>query len=1222
MGEIRDLRLRCSSCGFAALVALLAGLAAGCHSNGTTVGVMVSPPAAVVALQGTTQFFATVTGATDTSVTWQVNGVTGGSATCGTIATNGLYTAPSAIPVTTTCAGTTTTATACTTTTNGMITTTSGCILITAVSNQTNAATHTAAVTLTSGVVITLAQVSALTVGTSETLQLQATVTGATNVTVNWLVNSVQGGDLSTTGSITSTTIGDGTLVNSAIYTAPVMVPSPQTVTIEAQSAADATQFKTVSLTVVMAADPTLSSIEPLNAPAGAYAQDFYLSGANFLSTTSVLFNGTSVGTLTGGSVTAVNPTLLRAHVPSVLLGTAGSTNTVVAQRENGDTTSSITISLVPVRPVLLAATPAALVQNSPTTTVELDGGYYTPSTLSEFNGHLAGTIQDSTFPRTLQAIVNSIDLTEPGLFSIAVRTPNATPPRSAVNLTIRPAADPMASNTIHGFSKPVGVALNDVTGIPVVLDQGTNSVKLLDAGFTTITGSVTVGTLPTSVAVDGQRNFALVTDNGSSDVAVVDLSAPALTGKISLAPTLAGSPVAVGVDEIHGRALVVGQTLAAAVVLDTSACPAGLPIVLGTVPVFTGTTPQVTVLPQLGWAFITPGGNGPLTVVDLVRLTVVFASTVNSTTRGVAVNSETKSLLLADPASPFGFIFSLLDQSVSSLSLSAGNVAAAINPLTNVGLLLNPTLHIAYVLDLSVPVGLSVVPLGSDPIALVIDPVSDKALVADDVDATVTVLDLGATRSRAGEPQILGLSRSVPVTIAASPAGAVQTGTTVTITTTAPHGLTTGDTVLIAGVGSGVGGYNGAFVATVTSSTQFTFTDLTAGLAASGGGSLVGPTTANVFASPTPVPLVVFGGGFTAASQVRLNETVIPTTFVNSRELTASIPPSFLTQPLRLVVDVQNSATVFSNVEEALVGLSVAVGVSPLGVGIDVDHDIGLAVNSTDGTVSVVNLSPGSPTFGAVTSLITVGNTPVAVGVVSRLGFAAVTNAGAATTSVVNLTTNPITVPSVASVGAGPTGVGASESLGTALVTNTASNSVSLLPLSNSAGTQASSAAVDQGPDAAAVAPDLNLAVVAHVTSNDIFIMDISGGSPEFQTRQGNIATPTGADYDPVNQVFLVDSSSSNTVIQIDPVTLIQSSIRVGVNPTSLAYDFQSGTLLTLNTASNTLSVVDLPNSQVRDILPLSGSVQYALALHPRLSLFVLSDSANNRILLLPMPR
>jgi DNA-binding beta-propeller fold protein YncE len=1231
-GEMRDLRHLSIRGGFAVLILLLAGLASACHSNSISVMVTVSPSTMFVSLQGTTQFTTTVTNATDTTVTWQVNGVTGGNSTCGTISTNGVYTAPSVLPGSTACAGSTSTSTACTTSTNGHITANSGCVLITAVSNQDSRAMGTASVTLSSGVTITVAPTGTATVGTGENLSFIATVSGSTNLNVNWLVNSTQGGS-ATTGTITSTTIGNGTLANAAIFTAPATVPSPATVTVEAQAVADTSQTQTISVTIVTAADPTVTSVNPFSVPAGGVLEDVYLSGTNFLSTTSVLWSSIDISTLPSGSVTAVSSTLLRARIPSNLLSNPGPV-TVEVQRQNGNRIPAPTngnmcgaqpapVCVVSVRPTLLGASPVApLVQNSASTSVELSGGYFTPSTVSEWNGHLVSSMQDANFPRTLQATLSSSDLTEAGLFSIAVRTPAASPPRSAINVPVRPTATPVVAPAIGGFSRsngtsggPVALAFNDITGAGVVVDQGTNSLVLLNSAFTSIAAQVGVGTTPTSVAVDGLRNLALVTDSASNDLAVVDLSVPALQATLNC---VGSAPVAVGVDEIHGRALVVNQNGSAATVLDTThpmSCPmtqaissisrsggtvtatlaAALTIpggngtgvvtiagvadasfdgtfvvltgsgtttltwaqaaadasstggsastgsVLGTVFAVTGAKPQVAVLPQLGWAIVTPGGTGTLTVVDLVRLTVVFTSNITSTTRGVAVNSEAKSLLLADPSSGSSFIFSLLDQSVSSLVLNVGNVAAATNPFTNVGIVLNPGLHQAFVVDMSTPAQLgSPVALGSDPIAVTLDAATNMALVADDVDGTVTAIDLGATRSRLGEPQILQVSPTITVT------------------------------------------------------------------------------------SGSAVPLLVTGAGFVCpGSQIRLDETVIPINSCSSRELTASIPVGFLAQPRRLVVDVLNPGSLFSNVVNVLIALPVPVGNSPQGVAIDQDHDQALVANSGGGTVSIIDLSPARPaTFGSVTSTVTVGSTPIGLGVVSHAGLAVVTNSGSSSASVINLATNPVTVTSTVTVGADPTGVGVSESFGSAFVTNTGSNSVNLFSLSAAAGTLPSALGVDSGPVAAAIAPDLNLAVTAQATANDAIIFNIASGTPVLANRMPNISQASGADYDPVNQIFLIQSSGSNAIVAVNPITLLESSIRTGVDPTSLAYNFQSGTMLTLNSGSGSLSLLDLPNSKVRDVLPIASSSQYAVAIHRRLELVVIADAANNRVLLFPTPR
>ncbi len=63
------------------------------------VTVAVAPIAASVLMgTGTQVFTATVTNASNLAVTWQVNGVTGGNATVGTISTSGLYSAPATVP--------------------------------------------------------------------------------------------------------------------------------------------------------------------------------------------------------------------------------------------------------------------------------------------------------------------------------------------------------------------------------------------------------------------------------------------------------------------------------------------------------------------------------------------------------------------------------------------------------------------------------------------------------------------------------------------------------------------------------------------------------------------------------------------------------------------------------------------------------------------------------------------------------------------------------------------------------------------------------------------------------------------------------------------------------------------------------------------------------------------------------------------------------------------
>jgi hypothetical protein len=67
--------------------------------GGGPITVNVLPATPTVAIFGKQQFSVSVTGTTNTAVTWQVNGVTGGSQSTGYISSSGLFWAPGGVPV-------------------------------------------------------------------------------------------------------------------------------------------------------------------------------------------------------------------------------------------------------------------------------------------------------------------------------------------------------------------------------------------------------------------------------------------------------------------------------------------------------------------------------------------------------------------------------------------------------------------------------------------------------------------------------------------------------------------------------------------------------------------------------------------------------------------------------------------------------------------------------------------------------------------------------------------------------------------------------------------------------------------------------------------------------------------------------------------------------------------------------------------------------------------
>jgi hypothetical protein len=166
------------------------------------------------------------------TISWSVSGAGCAGVDCGTISPAGAYTAPPLPPV-------------------------SGPVQITATpqADPTKAVSITVTIVAVVGVTITPTSGSLL-VGTTQAFQ--ATITGARDLTVTWLVNGVAG------GSVTSGTIlNSQTSPDSTTYTAPLTLPPGGTVTVEAQSNANPSVSGSATVTI-------LSGIAVAVAPANA----------------------------------------------------------------------------------------------------------------------------------------------------------------------------------------------------------------------------------------------------------------------------------------------------------------------------------------------------------------------------------------------------------------------------------------------------------------------------------------------------------------------------------------------------------------------------------------------------------------------------------------------------------------------------------------------------------------------------------------------------------------------------------------------------------------------------------------------------------------------------------------------------------------------------------------------------------------------------------------
>jgi hypothetical protein len=277
------------------------------------VSVSISPTSASLLTGGTQQFTATVTGSTNTAVTWSGTGVS----------STGLFTAPS----------------------------TAGSYTVTATSaaDPTKSASATVTVTAPTVVSVSISPTSA-SLTTGGTQQFSATVTGNSNTSVTW-----SGTGVSSTG----------------LFTAP---STAGTYTVRATSAADTT--KSASATVTVTAPTVVSvSISPTSASLTTGGTQQFTATVTGNSNTSVTWSGTGVsstglftapstaGTYTVRATSAADPTKSASATvtvtgtlpptsvgsitvsPSQLVFYANSTSSIAAQTIAVTTSSTTAVS-------------------------------------------------------------------------------------------------------------------------------------------------------------------------------------------------------------------------------------------------------------------------------------------------------------------------------------------------------------------------------------------------------------------------------------------------------------------------------------------------------------------------------------------------------------------------------------------------------------------------------------------------------------------------------------------------------------------------------------------------------------------------------------------------------------------------------------------------------------------------------------------------------------
>jgi DNA-binding beta-propeller fold protein YncE len=654
----------------------------------------------------------------------------------------------------------------------------------------------------------------------------------------------------------------------------------------------------------------------------------------------------------------------------------------------------------------------------------------------------------------------------------------------------------------------------------------------------------------------------------------------------------------------------------------------------------FNGTFSGITVIDANDFSYSQTAANdsvtggtatSPIGNVSYGNAFLIF--TVSQTIQGIAINPISRSAVMADPNSNLAQVtfLSTLDQSLESVLLdqnvvlggsttgSAGEIGdtnVAYQPYSNTAVVFNPHLNQISLLDPARLARISIIPTNGTGIGTVNVP------------------------SGASTPNALPIPGALAVDATNNVALAVNSGS---------------NNISVVHLGT----IKAVQISSVVASSSVP-------------GAVLPQAVLTTNSTPTaggPVTVQIFGSGFTSGSPaaVRLDgASLTGVTVVNNNEIDAQIPASFLTVPRRYALDVVvggvgSNPTDFSAVESVNLSPSCSTSTAPApsAVAIDTTRNIAVVSNNGCGSISIVDLTPGST--APLKKTIAVGTAPSGIDVIPRMGYAVVANNTDGTASIVNLDTD--TVVATPSTGTNPTGVAINPLSGVAIVANTGSNSITAIDLTTitSANTTptVNTLGIDQQPIAVAIDPNraacgtgsttggVGVAVVTALelgsstasATGVLDTVDVSSNVPEqctTVTAATTTSTPTGVVFDPAGGavttnsngtasqppgVFYATGSEGNTIYVFNPSTGTATPAAVGINPTSLAVNPNTGTLLTVNSISNTISVLDTQTLQTVATMGVIGSTQFAAAIHPFTNMAVITDATNNRLLILPLP-
>jgi hypothetical protein len=273
---------------------------------------------------------------------------------------------------------------------------------------------------------------------------------------------------------------------------------------------------------------PAITSLSPNSTTAGGSAFTLTVTGSNFISSSTVQWNGST------RSTTFVSATQLQAQITAADIASGAPVPVTVSNpAPGGGTSNPSTFTVNNPAPTITSLSPSSATAGSAAFSLSVTGTNFVSSSAVEWNGSpRTTTVTSST---QLQAQISAPDIASAGSVSVSVSTPSpGGGPSNVLNFTI---------NSTGSGSVAVNQLANDLVwdaknqviylSVPSIAGAATgNTISILNPFTGTITKSQFAGSEPDVLAISDDSQFLYVGLDGSSSVQRFKL--PGLTTDIN----------------------------------------------------------------------------------------------------------------------------------------------------------------------------------------------------------------------------------------------------------------------------------------------------------------------------------------------------------------------------------------------------------------------------------------------------------------------------------------------------------------------------------------------------------------------------------------------------------------------------------------------------------------------------------------------------------------